>query len=73
VSGISPVAGRDRARDWRFRATQHPCSTIEQIGLGVDLGLPLIKTNVQARCDLDSTTTTGQWITGASWLLPALS
>jgi hypothetical protein len=50
-----------------------PCSTVEQIGLGVDLGLPLIKTNVRTCCDLDSTTTTGQWITAGSWLLQALS
>ena len=50
-----------------------PCSTVEQIGLGVDLGLPLIKTNMRARCDLDSTTTAGQWITAASWALQLLS
>jgi hypothetical protein len=50
-----------------------PCSTVEQIGLGVDLGLPLIKTNVRARCDLDSSSKPGQWITAGSWVLLVFS
>jgi hypothetical protein len=46
---------------------------VEKIGLGVDLGLPLIKTNVRAFCDLNTTTTAGQWITAGNWTLQVLS
>ena len=68
------VAGRTKATDTPTTTNQgRPCSTVEQIGLGVDLGLPLIKTNVRTRCDLDSTTAVGQWITAGSWVLQALS
>jgi hypothetical protein len=66
---------------WPIKATDtptvinqgRPFSTVEQIGLGVDLSLPLIKTNVRARCDLDPTTGPGQWITAGSWALQVLS
>ncbi len=68
------VAQRTRLTDTATQTNQgKPCSIVEQIGLGVDLGLPLIKTNVRARCDLDSTTVTGQVITAVSWGLQALS
>ena len=71
------VAGRTKATDppgaTAITTNQgRPCSTVEQIGLGVDLGLPLIKTNVRTRCDLDSTTT-GQRITALSWALQLVS
>jgi hypothetical protein len=32
-----------------------------------------MKPNVRTHCDLDLTTTTGQWITASSWLFQALS
>jgi hypothetical protein len=40
---------------------------VEQIGLGVDLGLPWIETNVRARLDVDSSSRPGQSITAISW------
>jgi hypothetical protein len=49
------------------------CSLVEQIGLGIDRGLPLASTGVRARarCDLDTASTAGQWFTVAIWLLQA--
>jgi hypothetical protein len=78
INDTQYVAGRTKATDppGATPATTNqgrPCSTVEQIGLGVDLGLPLIKTNMRAFCDLNSTTVAGQWITAGSWLLQALS
>jgi hypothetical protein len=46
-----------------------PCSTIEQVGLGVDRGLPLINTGLRNRCDFDTSSTTGQIFTAIAWLL----
>ena len=46
---------------------------VEQVGLGIDLSLPVIKTNTRGRCDLDSTSRPGQWFTAASWILLSLS
>jgi hypothetical protein len=74
INDTQYVAGRTKATDTPTTINQgRRCSTVEQIGLGVDLGLPLIKTNVRTRCDLDSTTAVGQWITAGSWVLQALS
>jgi hypothetical protein len=74
INAVQYVAGRTKATDTASTSNQgRPCSTVEQIGLGVDVALPLIKTNVRTRCDLDSTTVTGQWITAGSWFLQALS
>ncbi|WP_173139607.1 hypothetical protein [Kibdelosporangium persicum] len=47
------------------------CSLVEQIGLGIDRGLPLASTGVRTRCDLDTTSTAGQWFTATIWLLQA--
>ncbi len=69
ISPTQYVAGHTKATN----TPGAPCSTVEQIGLGVDIGLPLIKTNVRARCDLDSTSRPGQIITAASWGLQVLS
>lgn len=49
-----------------------PCSTIEQIGLGIDRGLPFAPAGLRERCDLNTTTTAGQLFTAAIWLLQAL-
>lgn len=49
-----------------------PCSLIEQIGLGIDRGLPLAPAGIRARCDLDTSTTAGQWFTVSIWILQAL-
>jgi hypothetical protein len=48
------------------------CSLIEQIGLGIDRGLPLASTGVRTHCDLDTASTAGQWFTGVIWLLQAV-
>ena len=57
-------------------ATKHcpgtACSIVEQVGLGLDLGLPAINTGLNNRCALDSTSAAGQILTGAAWLLQAL-
>lgn len=45
------------------------CSTVEQIGVGLDRGLPVINTGISDRCELDTTSVQGQVITGVGWLL----
>ncbi|MFS8099791.1 hypothetical protein LFM09_21945 [Lentzea alba] len=70
-------AGRTPIRDGRYVAghtsrTEHPftpCSTFEQIGLGIDRGLPLAVTGVRERCDLDTISRRGQAFAVAIWLL----
>jgi hypothetical protein len=46
------------------------CSLVERVGVGLDLGLPLIKTGIRERCDT-TTSTTGQVLTVLGWLLQA--
>jgi hypothetical protein len=48
-----------------------PCSTLEQIGLGIDRGLPLGSTDVRNYCDLDTASAAGQWFTLTIWLFQA--
>ncbi|MER7333546.1 MULTISPECIES: hypothetical protein [unclassified Micromonospora] len=48
------------------------CSTIDQIGVGLDLGTPLIKTSARDRCQ-PTNTPAGQTITIASWFLQLLA
>ncbi|MQA96680.1 MAG: hypothetical protein GEV11_19300 [Streptosporangiales bacterium] len=50
-----------------------PCSIVEQIGVGLDRGLPVINVAVRERCDLDTSTTAGQVITAVGWLLQGAS
>ncbi|MEV4315415.1 hypothetical protein [Actinocrispum sp. NPDC049592] len=47
------------------------CSTVELIGLGIDRGLPLASTGIRTKCDLDTSSTAGQWFTAVIWLLQA--
>ncbi|MEV4052497.1 hypothetical protein AB0J55_15050 [Amycolatopsis sp. NPDC049688] len=49
----------------------HPCTTVELIGVGLDRGLPLSPTGVRSRCDLNTETTAGQWLTLLIWLIQA--
>ncbi len=80
-AGLGLGAGHTRSSPTQYvathtRATASPgtaCSAVEQVGLGVDLSLPVIKTNTRARCDLDSTSRPGQWFTVGSWILLVLS
>ncbi|WP_433032749.1 hypothetical protein [Plantactinospora sp. CA-290183] len=48
------------------------CSTIERIGVGLDLGLPLIKTGAGTNCDVTSSAT-GQMLAVGGWILQLLA
>jgi hypothetical protein len=48
------------------------CSVVERVGVGLDIGLPLIKTGTQDHCDTTSSTT-GQVLTVAGWVLQVLA
>jgi hypothetical protein len=39
------------------------------VGLGLDLGLPIINTGALSRCDLDTASPAGQTLTATAWLL----
>jgi hypothetical protein len=59
------------------RVNPHPpaatrCSAVERVGVGLDLGLPLIKTGARARCDTTASTA-GQVLTVAGWGLQLLA
>jgi hypothetical protein len=49
-----------------------PCSLTEQIGVGIDRGLPLGTTGIRGRCDFDTTSGRGQAVTWATWVLQFL-
>jgi hypothetical protein len=49
-----------------------PCTTIDQIGVGLDLGTPLIKTGARDRCQ-PTPTPMGQTLLVAGWLLQLLA
>lgn len=69
-------AGGGRFEAARTAATGHPgtsCSIIEQVGLGLDLGLPAINTGLSNSCSLNSTTAPGQVLIAVSWLLQGLA
>jgi hypothetical protein len=48
------------------------CSTTEQVGVGLDLGLPLVKTGARDRCNT-TVSTTGQVLMVAGWALQVLA
>ena len=48
------------------------CTTLERIAVGLDLGTPLISTNVQSRCDTTNSAT-GDGLTIAGWTLTVLA
>jgi len=48
------------------------CSLVEQIGVGIDRGLPLGASGIRDRCDFDTTSHRGQLITAGTWVLQAL-
>ena len=49
-----------------------PCTTTDQIGVGLDLGTPLIKTGARDRCQTTSTPA-GQALTLTGWILQLLA
>jgi hypothetical protein len=48
------------------------CTVVERVGVGLDLGTPLLKTNAGANCGITSTTP-GQTLTVAGWVLQLLA
>jgi hypothetical protein len=48
------------------------CTTTEQVGVGLDLGLPLVKTGARDRCNT-TYGTTGQVLMAAGWALQVLA
>lgn len=53
-------------------AAAPPCTIVDRVGVGLDLGLPLIKTGSRSRCDATDTAT-GQTLTILGWGLQALA
>jgi hypothetical protein len=51
-------------------ATQ--CSAVERVAVGLDLGLPLVKTGTPAQCE-PTTSTTGKVLTVVGWGLQLLA
>lgn len=49
-----------------------PCTTVESVGVGLDTGLPLIKTTARDYCSPTSTKV-GETITIAGWVLQLLA
>lgn len=67
-------AGAGRFEATHTTASRHvgtACSIVQQVGLGLDLGLPAINTGLTNQCTLDSTTAAGQILTATAWLLQA--
>jgi hypothetical protein len=54
-------------------ARGEPCSTVEQIGMGLDRALPIINTGGRDVCKLDSTTRTSVPFVVGFWLLQLFS
>jgi hypothetical protein len=54
------------------RDPNSPCSTVEQIGVGIDRSLPLAPVAIGNRCDFDTTSPVGQTFTVVTWVLQAL-
>ncbi|MGV9295472.1 hypothetical protein [Amycolatopsis sp. NPDC003676] len=52
--------------------TPTDCTLIERIGVGLDLGTPLISTGARTHCDTTNTAT-GQWLTATGWALRLLA
>ncbi|MGH3776530.1 MAG: hypothetical protein ACRDRR_12500 [Pseudonocardiaceae bacterium] len=49
-----------------------PCSLLEQIGVGIDHGLPLAPTGAGNRCDFDTSSPLGAAFTASAWILQSL-
>jgi hypothetical protein len=73
VDSHRPTKPRFVAQQTTPTANAAPCSLSEQIGLGLQIGLPLIKTAARDRCRLDTASLVGQTFTYASWVLQALA
>lgn len=49
------------------------CSTVEQIGYALNAAAPLVKTDAVQRCQVATTTTSGQFVVVAMWILQLLA
>ena len=49
-----------------------PCTWVQQVGVGLDFGLPLIKTTARDQCDITDTSA-GGWLTVEGWVLQVLA
>jgi hypothetical protein len=54
------------------KSTADPCTLVEQLGVGLDLGTPLISTGARAHCDYTDTST-GKVLTVSGWMLRLLA
>jgi hypothetical protein len=54
-------------------AAQSACSSVEQAGFGLGIGLPLVKQATPDNCHVNTTTPLGQLVTVAGWLLQLLA
>jgi hypothetical protein len=52
--------------------TSDPCTPVQWVGVGLDLGLPLIDTEASKQC-VPTTEAAGQWLTAAGWVLQLLA
>lgn len=50
-------------------ALNPPCSLVEQTGMGLGIGLPLVKNATSGECEINTTTPVGQTMTLIGWLL----
>jgi hypothetical protein len=69
----NPNLGGYVAQTTRLTIAGAPCSLAQQLGLGLEIGLPLFKTAVGGQCQLNSIAGIGQVFTAVSWLLQALA
>ncbi|WP_326471729.1 hypothetical protein [Actinophytocola sp.] len=56
----------------QVRTSSTECTWTERVGVGIDLGAPLITTGTQTRCQTTNTTT-GQTLAAAGWILRLLA
>jgi len=80
AAGLGVAAGHTPIGSERFvtahtslaRDPNSPCSTVEQIGVGIDRSLPLAPVAIGNRCDFDTTSLAGQAFTVITWVLQAV-
>jgi hypothetical protein len=53
-------------------STASACTLVDRIGVGIDLGTPLISTGARAHCDYTNTAA-GEILTVSSWVLRLLA
>ncbi len=80
AAGLGAAAGRTPTGPGRY-VTAHtsqaldphsPCSLVEQVGVGIDRGLPLASTGISNRCDFDTSTRLGEAFAAFTSILQAL-